>query len=111
MDYSTQPCYRLMAENGAEVVISDSTPIPTREAITALAQGAAIDEIPVYANQVRAGMHVITDVGNGLEWSMLTEVVAIGMHRVCRLYCGGRNFAAGRQPGKYIYTHNVAFVK
>jgi hypothetical protein len=111
MDYSTQPCYHLIAENSAEIIVSDSTPVPTREAIIIIAQGASIDEIPVYANQVRAGMHVITDVGNGLEWSMLTETVAIGMRRVCRLHCGGRNFAAGRQPGKYIYTHNLLYVK
>lgn len=108
MNYDTQPCYLLRAENGAEVIISGSTPVPTKEAIEALDHGAGIDQIAAYANEMRSGMTVITDVGKGPEWSMLVETVSLGMKRVCRMYCGGRNFAAGRQPGKYIYTHNVS---
>lgn len=107
LDYSTEECFRLSAENGAEVIISGSTPVATREAIEALAQGQDAAEVAVYASQIRAGAHVITNVGGGPEWSLLVETQAVGVKRVARLYCGGRNFAAGVKPGKYIYTHNL----
>jgi hypothetical protein len=107
MDYDMQPCYRLTADNGAEVVVSDSTPVPTREAIQSSADGMERSEIKIYASEIQAGMHVIANIGKGPEWAELVEVVDVGMRRVCRLYCGGRNFAAGTQPGKYIYTHNL----
>ena len=105
LDYSTENCYRLTAANGAEVVVSESTPVPTREAIEWLNGG--IDINCIFANQVFVGLRVITDVGNGPEWSQLVSTECVGMRRVARLYCGGRNFAAGARPGKYIYTHNM----
>jgi hypothetical protein len=104
---STQICYRFVAENGAEVVVSDSTPVPTREAMAALQEGHPVEELPIYANAIRAGMHVVTDVGNGPEWSLLTETTCVGLQIVAQLSCGGRNFAAGAKPGKYIFTHNA----
>lgn len=111
LEYSTEFCYQFTAENGAEVVISATTPVPTREAIAALNAGVDPLIVPQLAHQISAGTHVITDVGNGTEWSLLTECFPVGMRRVARLYCGGRNFAAGSKPGKYIYTHNVQIVK
>ncbi len=110
-DFSTEECFHFRAENGAEVIVSGSTPVPTRESIEALARGVDASDLVVYANQIRAGMHVITNVGSGPMWSMLEETLAVGPKRVARLYCGGRNFAAGVKPGKYIYTHNVTIVK
>jgi hypothetical protein len=107
MDYNTQPCYRLVAENGAEVTVSGSTPVPTKETIETLARGTPITDLVVYASEARSGMHVVTDVGKGPAWSMLVETESVGMRTVARLYCGGHNFAAGARPGKYIYTHNV----
>jgi len=107
MDYSTEVCYHFVAENGAEVIVSGSTPVPSRESIESLADGMETCEIAAYANEIRVGMHVITDVGNGPEWSQLTTAECVGMRRVARLYCGGRNFAAGVTRGKYIYTHNL----
>jgi hypothetical protein len=108
--FSVEICYRLVAENGAEIVVSGSTPVLTREALEALESGIPAGELPALASQIRAGMHVITDIGDGLEWSRLSETALEGMRQVARLYCGGRNFAAGMSPGKYIFTHNFAFV-
>lgn len=107
LKYSEEFCFQLIAENGAEVVVSASTPVPTREALEHLKNGGDPLIVPTFANEIRSGMHVITDVGNGLEWSMLVETYPVGIRRVARLYCGGRNFAAGVKPGKYIYTHNL----
>jgi hypothetical protein len=106
-DFSEQPCHRLLAENGAEVTVSASTPVPTRQNIEAMNEGVPVEQIAVFASEMRAGMDVITDIGYGPEWSRLVETEAVGMRRVARVYCGGRNFATGTKPGKYIYTHNV----
>ena len=111
IDFDTQPCHRLLAANGAEVIVSASTPVPTRQAIIAFKEGVSQDKIAIYANEIFAGMDVITDVGNGPEWSTLVETEALGMRRVGRVNCGGKNFAAGSKPGKYIYTHNLIEVK
>jgi hypothetical protein len=109
-DFDTQVCYRLKAANGCEVIVSGSTPVPTLEAIEAHARGEQIEA--GYANEVRVGMHVVTEIdldeaGDRVEWSPLVEAECIGMRRVARVYCGGRNFAAGTKPGRYIYTHNL----
>jgi hypothetical protein len=109
VDFSTEVCHHLVAENGAEVIVSCSTPVPTLESICTYAEDASQD-ILTFASDIVAGMHVITDVGNGPEWSVLTEATCVGTRRVARLYCGGRNFAAGVRPGKYIYTHNLLVV-
>jgi len=107
MDFSEAICYRLTAANGCEVVVSGSTPVPTRETINGQSS-------EVFANEVRKGMHVITEIDmdapgqvDRVEWSPLVNVECVGMRRVARIYCGGRNFAAGSKPGKYIYTHNL----
>jgi hypothetical protein len=107
---SDQPCVRLVAENGAEVIVSTTTPVPTREVLLAEAEGFPIDELPLFADEIHAGMHVMTDVGNGIEWSRLVETESAGIKTVARLYCGGHNFAAGKEAGKRIFTHNMRLV-
>jgi hypothetical protein len=105
--HSDEECIHFIAENGAEVIVSVSTPVLTREALEMAAQGVVPGElIPNHANQIPAGYHVLTDVGNGVEWSMLTETVNVGVRKVARLYVGGRNFAAGVNAKKRIFTHN-----
>ena len=118
--FSEQPCYRLVTANGCELVVSASTPVPTLEGCRALAAG---ERRAVYVSDLEAGMHVATMVENlswsemyvGADpqpsWSELVEVTPVGMRRVCKLSCGGRNFAAGARPGRYIYTHNMGSVK
>lgn len=111
--HSVETCYHFVTENGASIIVSGSTPVPTHEALTlnqeAKANGVELDEgdISVFAQDIHVGMHVITDVGNGLEWSRLVQADNVGLHPVARLYVGDRNFRAGVEPGKYIFTHNV----
>lgn len=104
-EFTEQICYRLRTANGCEVVVSGSTPVPTRETLL----GEASES---YASELTVGKHVVTEIDldedRGIEWSELVEVECVGTRRVARLYCGGRNFAAGTKPGKYIYTHNVS---
>lgn len=111
LEFSNEICHRFRTENGAEIIVSESTPFPTKETIEQLAKGVAQEELPLLASAVHSGMHAITNVGNGPEWSLLTETECVGTRRVARLYCGGRNFAAGAVPGKFIYTHNIQIIK
>jgi hypothetical protein len=98
LNHSDEICYRFRTENEAEVIVSESTPVPTLEGFDL--------ETGFMAHEIRVGMHLMTDVGNGLEWSVCTVAEYVGIRTVARLYCGGFNFAAGTQKGKYIYTHN-----
>jgi len=112
LDFSEQNCYYMRTENGAEVIVSDSTPVPTREILELDLQDTDPLTIPfIFPPRIPAGFHVITDIGNGLEWSRLEEIYSIGHKKVAKLNCGGKNFAAGVKPGKYIYTHNHKIVK
>ena len=95
---SWEICYHLTAENGAEKIVSGSTPVPTRENLADLCA-------PAYASNVREGT-VLTDIGNGPEWSPLKSVTCVGKRKVVRVYVGGRNFAGGVHRGKRIFTHN-----
>jgi hypothetical protein len=106
VEYSDEICYHLRAENGAQVVVSGSTPVPTQENLAMWLRNEDPTRIPALAYILEPGMHVITDLGNEPEWSPLVEVQCLGVRRVAHLNCGGRNFAAGVEPGKYIYTHN-----
>jgi hypothetical protein len=92
-------CFRFVTENGAAVVVSATTPVPTRESIEAGELHRAF--------MVRSGSHVVTDVGNGPEWSMIVETECVGMRPIVHVDVGGRTFASGEVPGKYIYTHNL----
>ena len=112
IEFSTEICWLVETSNGAAVIVSGSTPIPTMEACEAMHNGSDLQEVTTLAQDIVPGMHVVTDVGNGLEWADVISCLAVGPRRVAKLSCGGRNFAAGIAPGKYIYTHNLlAIVK
>jgi hypothetical protein len=107
MDFSDEVCYRFEAENGAAVVVSESTPIPTLETIEGVkVHGLPMGELPQLAPAIRSGMHVLTNIDGKVGWSMLVETALLGVRRVARLYIGGENYAAGEVPNKRIYTHN-----
>jgi len=95
VSFAMQPCVRLATENGAEVIVSESTPVYSP------------DGPGRYAPELEIGMRVITDVGSGPEFSPLTCVGILAQTQmVARINCGGRNFAAGKEPNRRIYTHN-----
>jgi hypothetical protein len=103
---SEEICYHFITENGAEVTVSDSTPIPVRELLE-LALDNQDTTQSAFPPNISVGMHLLTDVGVGICWSPLVSVECVGTKPVARLYCGGRNYAAGKEAGKYIYTHNL----
>lgn len=98
--FGERPCWRFKTENGAEVVVSEKTPMPTREN---LERG---EESP-WAMHTGTGVHVATDVGHGPEWSKIIEAEFVGERLVVHIDLGGRTFASGVVPNKRIYTHNI----
>ncbi len=95
-----QPSLYLKTANGAEIILSLSTPIPVKE---------KLGEIPSLVGDLArggAGLHLLTDVGHGLEWSPIVEIRDMGLQPVVRISVGGKNFKAGLVPRKYIYSHN-----
>ena len=109
MDFSDEICYRFTAENGAEVIVSETTPVPTREVIESYIAGESPEDLAYLACQIRSGMTVLTNIEGNIEWSMLVETQCVGKRPVARLYIGGENFAAGVKPEKRIYTHNITY--
>ena len=92
---SIQPCTTISTENGAEITVSNSTPILTKE-----------PRDGDYIVSVAVGQHVVTDVGNGPEWSKVVRVADAGRQSVVAINVGGLNFFAGKTADKRIATHN-----
>jgi Putative Ig domain len=111
-EYSLQPTVYLRTANGAEIIVSHSTPVPTVEAITLFAEGRDPSEegIPFHSEGMYVGLHLLTDVGNGLENSELVEVKDMGNRLVSKINVGGRNFASGKDSTRRIFTHNASYV-
>jgi len=107
---SEEVCYLIVAENGAEVELSGSTPIPTLESLKALEDNRVT---PLTVEEVFDKMgsaSVLTDIEGKLEWSF-AKFTCIGKKQVARLYVGGRNYAAGRDAKKRVFSHNLLAVK
>jgi hypothetical protein len=108
VSFERAKCIRLITANKAELIISESTPVPTIETIYAIKGGADPASLPVYASQIEPGMHLLTDIEGRLEVSEAVSVERVGTYRVGHVSVGGRNFAAGRDSRRRIYTHNIA---
>jgi hypothetical protein len=108
---SAQESYRIVAENGAEVIVSATTPVPTAEATVLVAEGATLEQLKAFPPQLTPGMHLYTLVNGVLELSAIKEVQHAGFCEVARISVGGRNFAAGNVPTHMIFTHNIQLVQ
>lgn len=86
-------CVELETADGASVIVTKDTPIELRDGSTILAKDAD-------------GVEVATDVGSGIEW-LPARVTSAGIVPARRIYLGGRVFAAGKDPRKRIFTHNL----
>jgi hypothetical protein len=111
LGWHEQESYRIVAENGAEVIVSSSTPVPTVEAMVLVAKGATLQQLKAYPPQLIPGMHLYTLVHGVLELSAIKEVRHVGRCEVARISVGGRNFAAGNVPTHMIFTHNLQIVQ
>lgn len=82
----------IVAGSGEEWIGSVNTPVPDEHGGYNMAANAWMAPVPTWRDGVGRSP---------------CEVEAIGWGAVCQITCHQRVYAAGREPGRYIFTHNV----
>lgn len=95
---SRQKLITLVSESGIELTLSDNTPIT-------LEDGSYINSLDAFGHK----LPVLDDAG--FRWEMIIDVRDLGPGLVATIYCDDQCYAAGDQPGRYIITHNIDYVK
>jgi hypothetical protein len=103
-------CIRFVAANGAEVIVSTTTPVPTVESVYALREGHSEDALSLFADEIKPGMYLFTLIDGCLETSEAVIVEPVGLRKVGHISVGKRNFAAGVDVRRRIFTHNITVV-
>ena len=103
--YVLEPIYRkvveIESESGAKLVCSVDTPFNLRHATVDLEEG-----MWKYAPDM-LGEDVLVDNNGQLGWEKVVSVKKMGDAKVVPIDVGGRSFAAGVEPNKRIYSHNM----
>lgn len=94
VDQQMEPCVRVTAANGASLIVSYNTPFDAHDGRS----------VPAWAMQ---GEEVMTLIDGALVASPVKSVRFLGERRVSRVFAGGIRFAAGEDPGKFIFSHNT----
>lgn len=95
---SLEECVRVTTENGCWVEVSKTTPVNFADAKQDMQKGKW-----AYATALISQV-IHTEQGP----SMVVDIEDIGEQPVAPRDFGGLSFAAGGEPGKRIYTHNMA---
>jgi hypothetical protein len=95
---SSQPCLWFCTETGITLTLSESTPIPVRQQ----------DEIEyLSARDVLIDDILPVQDANGFRWEKLARIDQRGVLPVSLLSAGNGVYAAGDEPGRLIFTHNM----
>lgn len=100
-----QDSVRITMNTGATLVVSKSTPLTLRDgSLMMVADLSAGIELPVrYEDNNTFGIETTEPF-----WDTVSIVEDLGMVEVQVIFIGGYSYAAGENPGAYIYTHNMA---
>ena len=101
----SEPCVSIYTESGAELICSATTPFNLRGATSDLQEGMwkyAADMFDEY---------VLVDDNGDVRWEKVVSVKSVGIRMVVPMDFGGKSFAAGTQPNKRIYSHNMAKIQ
>jgi hypothetical protein len=91
---SQQNLLTLISESGIRLTLSDNTPLT-------LPNGA-------YVNSTQAlGNYLPVQDMNGFRWERIVEVVNAGQGLVATIACQNQCYAAGDEPDRFIWTHNL----
>src|SRR5690606_28754205 len=94
VEFSEQPCVELVTASGVRLVCSTSTPLTLRDGrIVSVLSASPGAEVPVLDAQ-------------GFRWEPLAAIQPAPPRRVAHIHVGGRTYAAGSEPGRFILTHN-----
>jgi len=91
---SQQNLLTLISESGIRLTLSDNTPLT-------LPNGAYVNSTQALGNYLP-----VQDV-NGFRWERIVEVVDAGQGLVATIACENQCYAAGDEPDRFIWTHNV----
>lgn len=93
------PRLLLRTLSGIELAVSDTAPIPVQQANGRIAY--------VAARRLRGDEMVPVQDDDGLRWETLTNVTWLPVGEVARISCDDGVYAAGNEPGRFIFTHNI----
>jgi hypothetical protein len=91
-------CVKLTSITGIELICSKTTPLTLRDNSAIFAPEAFGHDLPVRDE-------------DGFRWEKIIKVENVGMLPVAYISCYCEVYAAGNQPGRYIYTHNIYPIK
>jgi hypothetical protein len=95
---SEQNVLKLTSESGITLTCSDNTPMTLRDGSMCNSTDVLGKQLPVQDN-------------SGFRWETITSVEPQGRWLVATIYCLNQCYAAGDEPGRYIFTHNFMVVK
>lgn len=93
-----QPCRTFTTTSAIVLTLSHSTPVPVQR------QGAI--DYPRAIDVIEGDLLPVEDTG-GFRWEPLATIEERGTLPVHLLSANNGVYAAGDQPGRHIYTHNV----
>jgi len=95
---SEQRLLTMVSESGIKLTCSDNTPLT-------LEDGSSINSTEVL------GKKLPVEDQNGFRWELIVEVLDAGHGKVATIYCEDQCYAAGDEPGRWIWTHNADAIK
>jgi hypothetical protein len=93
-----RPVLTLVSESGIRLTCSKNTPLTLEDGSCVNSTEALGKKLPV-------------EDQNGFRWELIVEVLDAGIGDVATIYCKDQCYAAGDQPGRWIWTHNTSFEK
>lgn len=88
-----QPCVGIITESQIHLGVSTATPMTMRDGSTPNVLACLGREVPVFD-------------GNGFRWEKIVDLVDLGNRDVVHIDANDATYAAGREKGRYILTHN-----
>jgi hypothetical protein len=86
-------CVELTSESNIKLIVSKFTPCTLRNGLAVMAGVAEGEELAVRDEK-------------GFRWERIIKVKDVGVRKVAHISCHCENYAAGKEPGRFIYTHN-----
>jgi hypothetical protein len=88
----------LVSKSGIRLTCSTSTPLTLEDGTMIKSPDALGHKLPV-------------EDENGFRWEEIVEVINAGNIPVALIYCQDQCYAAGDEPNKWIWTHNISMIK
>jgi len=99
ISFGEEPCFRLVTMAGA-LTVSHTAPIPVFD------RDARAVAYRTPGQLHRGDLLAVGEMDNLLAWSPLVAVETAGVLPIAQISCGDGVYAAGDEPGRWIFTHN-----